>query len=182
MGVYVNLIQEISTRIETAVSAGLNIKQVQLFQKIETLQQNDMPYIAIIPQSIVENYGDRQIRGNKYSDLTITLDCLYPAFNRDGVNAIFEDNILGDNSNNIIGDAESKIIGADQAGFLVWLEQLLDALNTDSTGELNPQLDNSTTSMGIEVGEIVKNGSTISCTITLTLPSVAFSINNRQQI
>jgi hypothetical protein len=150
--------------------------------KPEALQQDAMPYIQILPDAINEFYTGSNARGQKEASLSMTLMCYFPAANRDGDNSFYEHNYIVDNATNNITDDAGFLLASNFEGFSMWLEKLLDYINTDLTGEMNPQLTDSTQSMAISVSNIIKDGSTLSAEVLITVETGKFGINNRQQI
>ena len=181
VGVYTNIMREVALRINAGYTA-LGLKHLQIMSKPEALQQDAMPYIQILPGSIEESYTGSGQRGTKEATLSMTLYCLYPAANRDGDNSFYEHTYITDDATNHITDDAGFLLATNYDGFSMWLEKLLDYINTDLTGVMNPQFTDSTQSMAISVNNITKNESTLSAEITITVETGHFGINNRQQI
>jgi len=105
----------------------------------------------------------------------------YPVSDRDGDNTIYEPGYnIDDETNHIVDSAGFLLADGEYAGFLPYLEKLLDYINTTTSGVLNPQLVNSTLSMGINIQNIIKHEMTIEAEILISVNTTNFLIINRQ--
>ncbi len=162
-GVYVSIVKELYDRINLK-KTELGLKHIQILHKPEALQPDATPYLQIIPDVafINEEYGASVQQRRKNATVNILIWTEFPIDDRDAENPLYNDDLT--------------------SGFLPYIEELLDYLNQDTAGDLNPQLQNATQSMGISVQNIIKQDSTISAEILLSIKTQPFVINNRQQI
>ena len=165
IGAYTNLIKLLKDRLD-AKQVTLGIKTIQIVAKPERLQQDMMPYLLLTPDSqfITEEYGSSMQNQRKNATINLLILCEYPINDRDTANALYDE------------------AGGVYTGFLPFVEKLVDALNTTTGGDLNPQLEDATASMGITVQNVEKTDNSMSFEIALSVTGMAFVINNRQNI
>lgn len=184
-GVYVSALRQLIVRLNNGYTS-LGLKSIQVMNKPERLQPDMTPYIQIVPSTdfISEDYGEAIKQRYKRGQMNVQLWVEYPVANRDYDNSAYEQGYVIDNANNHIVDNSGFLLAwGDYSGFLQWIEQLLDVINTDvSTNEANPQLVNANTSIGISVRDVIKHDMTIEATIDISINVGSFVINNRQGI
>jgi hypothetical protein len=185
MGVYVSVITEIASRLNLGAVA-LGIKSIQVMHKQERLQPDMTPYIQILPDNnfIAEEYGASIQHNRKNANVALVLFVEYPIEARDNYNSLIERNYIVDTQHNKLVDSDGNyIVDSEILGFLIWLEKLLDRINTDSADGLEPQLiTTATRSIDINVTNVTKYEMTISAEINLVIGTQPFIINNRQNI
>ena len=182
LGIYTDVLRTLINRVY-AKKDDLGLKHIQVMPKPERLQPDMTPYILITPEVdfITEEYGTSVQNTRKTGMVNLNLWVEYPITNRDSNNSAFSGPYVVDESFNNIIDDFGFLLASNEGfgGFLPFLEELLDGINTDSTGALNPQIQNATLSMGISVSNVVKHENTISCEILLNIRTTPFIINNR---
>ena len=158
IGVYTEIIKELKDRLEN--SDKLSTAYLQLGIKPDTLQPDDLPYLALTPDAtfIEEEYSSSTNQKNsKQGTLNMVLWCGYPV-SRDEDNNLYE--------------------GTD-GGLFSFVEDVLDALNTNTSDEANPQIQDSARSMELTVGNYVKADNIASFEVNIAITTKPFIINNR---
>ena len=175
MGVYVNLIEEIRTRIQWQIddSGSLsNIKRVILGNRARVETHDTLPVIVLEIDSIADDYAIIAIN-QKEADFNVRLVLLFPITDQDTDN-LYYDTTLG-------------------TGIIYTIEKLLDCLNSRTRGaafsltfpftfyagtEIDPRLaQNSRTAIRATVQTIVKNAGYLEAVININAKTNFFTIN-----
>jgi|AntAceMinimDraft_2_1070361.scaffolds.fasta_scaffold12811_4 hypothetical protein len=152
-GVYTDIIYQIKTRLE----ANITEYKVYLGNKNMVLTQDQQKVIIINIEGIEEQYGRALQKRNKDAVMSVTISCMKA----------------------LVPDSDNKLYESDTTGLLPFIEEVLDALNTDGATE-NPQLVNSAESMGISIGGLETTNDRAWFDINVTVSTKPFTINNRQ--
>ena len=156
IGIYTNLVNKILGRLNNASTLSAFI--IQTGTKKTRLQAGDK-YIQIEygEPFITEDY--MRVRQNqKEGRANLILWVQYPK-SRDAANGMFE--------------------ASTTAGVIPTMEDILDALNTDTTDALNPQIENAAKSMAFEVRNIIEHDSKTEFEIAIEITTTDFVINDR---
>ncbi len=78
-----------------------------------------------------------------------------------------------------IRDAANGMFATDTTGVIPTMEDILDALNTDTSSELNPQITNAAKSMEFSIGSVLEHDSTTEFEIEIKITTTDFVINDR---
>lgn len=149
-GVYTELITEIKARIEANVSGSV----VCTGYPDERLTQDEAHKLFVYVTSIEEAYGRARQENCKDATLNATVTG-FVGYSPDSTDVI-------------------------TATLLPKIEEVVDALNTTKTGVLNPQLVNASESMGISIGNFQVSSDRVWFDVNITVRTVPFTINNRQ--
>ena len=155
IGVYTNLVKQIKLRLETNLTGAC----VHLGYASERLFQDQELFCAIIPSNIDEtSYGNARQQNRKDGELTITVSCMKA----------------------ILKDEQNNLYETDEVGLFPFIEDVLDALNTETDGAtLNPQLEDSANSMGFTVTNFIPATDRVWFDVNITIRAKPFLINNR---
>lgn len=155
-GIYADIFKELKARLE----ANLTGETVEIGVRDITTTQDMEKRIFIYPTNITEVYGKVQQDRGKTGTISVTLAC----------------------SKAIITDSPNNVYNASDESncLIVWVEQVLDALNTTTGGVVNPQLENTANAMGITVTNFQYGSSVIWFDIVLEIDTKTFTINKRR--
>jgi len=154
IGVYTELIKEIKARLE----ANLTGAYVALGYTDERLTQDQEKFCLVKIDSITEEYGNSRQQNRKDGELAITVSCMKA----------------------ILADEQNNLYETDSTGFVPFIEDVLDALNTETdSSTLNPQLENAATSMGFNVSNFISSRDRVWFDVNITIRTKPFLINNR---
>ena len=154
-GVYTNILYQIKSRLE----ANITEYNVYLGNKDMVLTQDQQKVIIINFDSIEEVYGRARQQNMKDATMNVVITCMKA----------------------LVPDAENKLYESDTAGLVPFIEEVLDALNTETdTTTLNPQIEDSAESMDISIGGLETTNDRAWFDINVTVSTKPFTINNRQ--
>ena len=183
IGVYSNILNRVAQRIEDKQTT-LSIDHLQVGAKPDNIQAGDT-YVLINYDNpfISEEYGRAVQQRNKDGTMNLVIWCHVPLNDRDSTDKI-------DNLSNVVDGALANIID-DEGYFLVgsegvhnvirFMEGILDAINTQPDETLNASIVDSSLSMGMSIGNVQSHDSHTDFEIFLSIRSIPFTINNRQQ-
>ena len=174
-GVYVSVINEVANRLNKVTGA-----YVQLGYKADRLAQDQERYFLIDLTSISEEYGQAMQNRRKDGMVSLVVRCM-KATRSDEQNKLYDATWLVDGDGNYVIDAEGNKIVSGATGLVPFIEEVLDALNTDGT-TLNPQMVNSANSIGVSVDGFEWEDTRVWFNVNLEIKTRPFVINNRQQI
>ncbi len=155
-GVYANIFKELKARLE----ANLTGETVEIGVRDLTLTPDMEKRIIIYPTNITEEYGKVQQNRGKTGTISVTLTCSKA--------------ILTDSPNNVYNASDESNC------LIVWVEQVLDAINSTTAGAVNPQLEDTAHAMGITVTNFQYGSQVIWFDIVLEIETKTFEINKRR--
>ena len=152
-GVYTNIAYELKARLEANISGAY----VQMGFTADRLTQDQDNYFLIYPTNIQEEYGRAVQRNRKDGTISFTISCMQ----------------------SLITDSQNLLYETDTTGFLPKVEKVLDALNTTTAGDLNPQIENAAMSMAFNVTNFEPQKDKVWFDINVDVTTKEFTINNR---
>ena len=163
MGIYVNIIETIKERLTVAQAAGNlleSVKKIYIGSRALVEGIADTPSITIKFINAEETAESAQYR-QVLSNIEVILQVHY--------------GLKDEQNKNIYYDWDNS------TGILYLIENILDVLNNDTQGNMNPAFDSKLKIHNSpEIGEIVKVGDNmLTCDIKLKLKSASFFINGR---
>lgn len=168
--VYTNIVREVVSRIETAMSGTGKLNECKNFYlgDIDSAnEQVDQPVIFMTIDNILESY-QAQKKENKSGKLRLIFILSYGLYD---ARAIEQKSIFYD-------DSASKYLG-----FLPFIEAFLDVIHSDTSGNVDPRSNNlQRRSIETNVGRILKGKQHLETEITVTFTTKDFTMNARSYV
>ena len=179
IGAYVTIANDIAQRLIDNVADVY----VQVGSKDDRIFQDQEKYCAIMLTGIDENYGQARQYNRKDGAMSFTISCMKATLADSQSSAVDSGDIVDDTGAYLTDDSGVTIMGFGGNGFMPFIEEVLDAINTKADGTtLDPQIEDAATSMKISVGNIQYGRDRIWFDVSIDITSKPFTINNRRRI
>lgn len=165
--VYTEIVREFVSRINTAIAGAGKLsecKKLYVGDIESTLELIEKPCIFLTVDGILESY-EAQKREQKSGDIRLNFILVY---------GLYDDRSIGQSS--IYYDDSA----AAYTGFLPFIEQFLDVIHSDTSGNIDPRTNQlQRRSIQVDMGRILKAQQHLEAEIIVTCRTTDFSMNRR---